>query len=52
MAIATSLLLIVLASVLLGTALPFLLVKAGVDPAHAGSSIQVRASAVNITMYY
>ena len=41
-AIAASLLLIVLASVLLGTALPFGLVKAGVDPAHAGSSIQVR----------
>lgn len=40
-AIAASLLLIVLASVLLGTALPFALVKAGVDPAHAGSSIQV-----------
>ena len=41
-AIAASLLLIVLASVLLGTALPFALVRAGIDPAHAGSSIQVR----------
>ena len=40
-AIATSLLLIVLASVLLGTALPFALVRLKVDPAHAGSSIQV-----------
>lgn len=40
-AIATSLLLIVLASVLLGTVLPFALVRAGIDPAHAGSSIQV-----------
>ena len=40
-AIAASLLLIVLASVLLGTALPFALVRAGIDPAHAGSSIQV-----------
>jgi hypothetical protein len=40
-AIATSLLLIVLASVLLGTALPFALVRLNVDPAHAGSSIQV-----------
>ena len=43
-AIAASLLLIVLASVLLGTALPFALVRAGIDPAHAGSSIQVSCS--------
>lgn len=41
-AIATSLLLIVLASVLLGAVLPFALVRAGVDPAHAGTTIQVR----------
>ena len=50
-AIATSLLLIVLASVLLGTALPFALVKAGVDPAHAGSSIQVRVGKVHQTCH-
>lgn len=40
-AIAASLFLIVLASILLGTALPFALSRLGVDPAHAGSSIQV-----------
>jgi hypothetical protein len=41
-AIGASLFLIVLASILLGTALPFALSRAGLDPAHAGSSIQVR----------
>lgn len=40
-AIAASLFLIVLSSILLGTALPFALAKSGIDPAHAGSSIQV-----------
>lgn len=40
-AIAISLFLIVIASVLLGAALPFGLAKAGVDPANAGTSIQV-----------
>lgn len=40
-AIGASLFLIVLASILLGTALPFALSRAGLDPAHAGSSIQV-----------
>jgi hypothetical protein len=39
--IAMSLFLIVTASVLLGTALPFALAKVQIDPAHAGSSIQV-----------
>ncbi len=48
-AIAASLLLIVLASVLLGTALPFALVRAGIDPAHAGSSIQVCCSSLHET---
>jgi hypothetical protein len=43
-AIATSLFLIVLASILLGTALPFALSRLGLDPAHAGSSIQVGLS--------
>lgn len=36
-----SLFLIVMASVLLGSALPFGLARSGVDPAHAGTSIQV-----------
>lgn len=40
-AISLSLFLIVNASVLLGTTLPFLLARAGVDPANAGTSIQV-----------
>jgi Mg/Co/Ni transporter MgtE len=40
-AISVSLLSIVFASVLLGTGLPFALARAGVDPAHAGTSIQV-----------
>jgi Mg/Co/Ni transporter MgtE len=40
-AIALSLFLIVLTSVLLGAALPFGLARAGVDPANAGTSIQV-----------
>jgi hypothetical protein len=44
-AIAASLFLIVLASILLGTALPFALSRMGLDPAHAGSSIQVGVTA-------
>jgi cation transporter-like permease len=40
-AIALSLFLIVLTSVILGAALPFGLARAGVDPANAGTSIQV-----------
>lgn len=43
-AISVSLLAIVFASVLLGTGLPFVLARGGVDPAHAGTSIQVRAA--------
>ena len=41
-AISTSLFLIVVSSVFTGTALPFVLAKLGVDPANAGTSIQVR----------
>ncbi|GLI66655.1 hypothetical protein VaNZ11_010583 [Volvox africanus] len=40
-AISISLFLIVMTSVMLGTALPFALARAGVDPANAGTSIQV-----------
>lgn len=40
-AIALSLFLIVVSSVVAGTALPFLLAWAKVDPAHAGTTIQV-----------
>jgi hypothetical protein len=40
-AISVSLLAIVFASVLFGTGLPFALARGGVDPAHAGTSIQV-----------
>lgn len=43
LAISVSLLAIVTASVLLGTGLPFALARGGVDPAHAGTSIQVGA---------
>ena len=39
-----SLFLIVMVSVLLGSALPFGFARAGVDPAHAGTSIQVGAA--------
>ena len=41
-AISTSLFLIVVSSVFTGTVLPFALARAGVDPANAGTSIQVR----------
>lgn len=39
--ISLSLFIIVMSSVVLGTALPFALNKSGVDPANAGTSIQV-----------
>jgi len=42
-AISTSLFLIVMVSVMLGSALPFGFARAGVDPAHAGTTIQVPA---------
>ena len=42
-AISLSLFLIVQTSVVLGTGLPFALAKAGIDPANAGTSIQVRS---------
>ncbi len=42
-AISFSLFLIVMTSVVLGTGLPFALARAGVDPANAGTTIQVRA---------
>lgn len=41
MAISLSLLLIVIISVLVGSGLPFALSRLGVDPANAGTSIQV-----------
>ncbi|CAM9520727.1 unnamed protein product [Discosporangium mesarthrocarpum] len=47
-AISCSLFLIVLSSVLLGTALPFGLAKAGVDPANAGTTIQVLMDIVGV----
>lgn len=40
-AISSSLFMIVMTSVVLGTGLPFLLARVGVDPANAGTSIQV-----------
>ena len=40
-AISASLAAIVLASVVVGSALPFALARAGVDPANAGTSVQV-----------
>jgi Mg/Co/Ni transporter MgtE len=50
-AISVSLLTIVMTSVLLGTGLPFVLSRLGVDPANAGTSIQVvmDVSGVGIT---
>ena len=46
LAISSSLFLIVLASVTVGTGLPFGLAKAGIDPANAGTSIQVSLPSV------
>jgi len=40
-AISVSLFAIVITSVMFGTAMPFALARAGVDPAHAGTTIQV-----------
>lgn len=40
-AISMSLMAIVMTSVVLGSALPFLLARVGIDPANAGTSIQV-----------
>jgi Mg/Co/Ni transporter MgtE len=40
-AISMSLLAIVMTSVILGSALPFVLARVGIDPANAGTSIQV-----------
>lgn len=40
-AISMSLFMIVMSSVMLGTLLPFVIAKAGLDPANAGTSIQV-----------
>lgn len=50
-AISSSLMTIVMASVLLGSSLPFALSRLGVDPANAGTSIQVimDVSGVGIT---
>lgn len=45
-AISMSLFLIVMVSVLLGSALPFGFARAGVDPAHAGTSIQARLAVI------
>lgn len=39
-----SLFLIVMVSVLLGSGLPFGFARAGADPAHAGTTIQVKRS--------
>ncbi|CAN0201446.1 unnamed protein product, partial [Laminaria digitata] len=50
-AISVSLFLIVMVSVLLGSALPFGFARAGVDPAHAGTSIQARL-AVACTCFF
>lgn len=49
-AISLSLFLIVLASVLTGTMLPFGLAKAGVDPANAGTSVQVNILLVHLLL--
>lgn len=47
-AISMSLFLIVLTSVVAGTALPFGLARAGIDPANAGTSIQVLMDVVGV----
>ncbi|KAF8065428.1 MgtE [Scenedesmus sp. PABB004] len=49
-AISLSLLAIVIASVLLGSALPFVLARAGVDPANAGTSIQVLMDIIGVAI--
>ncbi|CBJ32338.1 Mg2+ transporter-e family [Ectocarpus siliculosus] len=49
-AISSSLFLIVMASVLLGSALPFGFARAGVDPANAGTTIQVAMDIVGVAV--
>jgi Mg/Co/Ni transporter MgtE len=49
-AISMALLMIVLTSVVLGSALPFCLSRAGVDPANAGTSIQVVMDIFGVTI--
>lgn len=49
-AISMSLFLIVMTSVLLGSALPFGFARTGVDPAHAGTSIQVAMDIVGVAV--
>ncbi|CAM9305192.1 unnamed protein product [Pylaiella littoralis] len=49
-AISSSLFLIVMVSVLLGSALPFGFARAGVDPAHAGTTIQVVMDIVGVVV--
>ena len=51
LAIASSLWLIVMASVTVGSGLPFGLAKAGVDPANAGTTIQVRCRWLSCEAY-
>lgn len=46
-AISLSLFLIVISSTILGTSLPFILYQFGVDPANAGTSIQVRRTMID-----
>lgn len=50
LAISMSLFFIVMTSVLLGSALPFGFARTGVDPAHAGTSIQVRRQGEHIPL--
>lgn len=47
-AIAVSLMAIVVSSVMLGTALPFLLARCGLDPAHSGTTIQVASDVLGV----
>eukprot|EP00752_Nemacystus_decipiens_P003604 g3322.t1 len=49
-AISMSLFLIVMVSVLLGSGLPFGFARAGVDPAHAGTTIQVAMDIVGVAV--
>ncbi len=49
-AIAASLFAIVLASVAVGTALPFGLARAGIDPANAGTSVQVAGDVLGVAI--
>ncbi|CAM9540957.1 unnamed protein product [Sphacelaria rigidula] len=49
-AISMSLFLIVMTSILLGSALPFGFARTGVDPANAGTSIQVAMDIVGVAV--